>query len=278
MPARLIRHPSHVGLLFKTPDGTPAREVGTGAAHPDLTTFSRRLWKHRPAYRRLDRQLGWRFLYTPASTLAPGTRLAFVGSNPGGNEDEPEKRGSVPKGNAYRDERWRGADQSPLQIQVQLFYKELAERLGDITADDLMDQTLALNFCPFRSPEWKQLAYPKESIRFSKCMWSRVFDIVEPSVIVCNGKDVAAELGPVLRARGTAREAAVPYPTGWKRKGGEVTYTVTRYTTTRGVNVTMVGLPHLSRYTIFGRRQSRDATRGIVDAVARAYRDRRPPT
>ena len=246
---------------------------------PDLRVSSRRLWNASTVSTVALTASSAGDFYTrrPRPSL-PGLVLRSSGVIPAATKTSRKSGAAFRKGNAYRDERWRGADQSPLQIQVQLFYKELAERLGDITADDLMDQTLALNFCPFRSPEWRQLAYPKESIRFSKCMWSRVFDIVEPSVIVCNGKDVAAELGPVLRARGTAREAAVSYPTGWKRKGGEVTYTVTRYTTTRGVNVTMVGLPHLSRYTIFGRRQSRDATRGIVDAVARAYRDRRPPT
>jgi hypothetical protein len=58
------------------------------------------------AYERLGHQLAWRFLYSPARTLAPGTQIATVGANPGGRTYEPP-RPSVEEGNALEDG-WRG--------------------------------------------------------------------------------------------------------------------------------------------------------------------------
>ncbi len=56
------------------------------------------------ARERVDHELGWRFLYTPARTLAPDTRLAFVALNPDDKYHDPIL--SVEEGNAYRVERW----------------------------------------------------------------------------------------------------------------------------------------------------------------------------
>lgn len=225
------------------------------------------------AYDRLGHQLGWRFLYTPAQTLAPETALAFVALNPG---DDKYHRPilSVEEGNAYRTESWWGPrQQRGLQCQVRLLYEAVAERDDGRTWEELMDQTLALNFCPFRSPGWPPLVSPKESIEFSGRMWAGVLKIVEPSVIVCLGNDPMRYLDPVLRAHGAAPKGPVEKrPVAW----GNVKYAVARYTTSRG-EVTMVGLPHLSRFRIFGRRESQDATTEIVDTVSAALR-RKPST
>ena len=101
---------------------------------PHLSMFSRRSWRASTAST-IASVMRWRFLYTPARTLAPGTRLAFVMDNPGGNEYYAPIP-SVEDGNAYRVETFwipRGGS-NPLQIQVQRFYKQLGARLGDITA------------------------------------------------------------------------------------------------------------------------------------------------
>jgi hypothetical protein len=220
------------------------------------------------AYDRLGHQLGWRFLYTPARTLAPDTGLAFVALNPGDDEyHEPIL--SVEEGNAYRVERWWGVRQEGgLQTQIRHLYVELAARSDGATWEQLMDQTLALNFCPFRSPSWPPLVSPEESIEFSRRMWARVLEIVEPSVIVCLGSDPMRYIDPVHRARGAVPTGlAEKRPVGW----GNVKYAVARYTKTPG-EVTMVGLPHLSRFRIFGRPESRQATTEIVDTISAALR------
>ena len=220
------------------------------------------------AYDRLGHQLGWRFLYTPAQTLAPVTRLAFVALNPG---DDTYHRPilSVEEGNAYRTETWWGPrQQRGLQRQVRLLYEALAERDDARTWEELMDQTVALNFCPFRSPGWPPVVRPKESIDFSQRMWAEVLDIVEPLAIVCLGSDPMRYLDRVLRSRGAAPKGpAEKRPAGW----GNVSYVVARYTTTFG-ELTMVGLPHLSRFRIFDRPESRHATTEIVDAISAALR------
>ena len=218
------------------------------------------------AYDRLGHQLGWRFLYTPARTLAPDTRLAFVALNPG-DDKYHEPILSVEEGNAYRVERWWGVRQEGgLQTQIRHLYVELAKRTEGATADELMDQTLALNFCPFRSPGWPPLVRPEESIEFSRRMWATVLDIVEPSVIVCLGSDPMRYLDPVVRAHGAVPTGPTEKrPVGW----GNVKYAVARYAKTPR-EVTMVGLPHLSRFRIFGRPESRRATTEIVDTISAA--------
>jgi hypothetical protein len=131
-----------------------------------------------------------------------------------------------------------------------------------------MDQTLALNFCPFRSSGWPPLVSPKESIEFSGRMWARVLETGEPSVIVCLGSDPMRYLDPVLRAhRASPTGPAEKHPVGW----GNVKYAVGRYTTT-ACEVTMLGLPHLSRFRIFGRPESQHATTEIVDTISAALR------
>jgi hypothetical protein len=212
------------------------------------------------AYRRLDHVLGWRFLYTPAATLAPGTRLAFVGLNPGDAEYHPPIASSE-AGNAYRLERWWGARQDGLQQQILRLYDGIAGQ----AAAEAMDATLALNFCPFRSPTWQALASPRESVAFSQAMWAAVLDICTPRAVVCLGAAPMRYLDPVLLATGATRGSLRRYDVGW----GSVTYAVAEYATPRGP-LTMVALPHLSRFRIFGRSQSRPATDAIVATLVQA--------
>jgi hypothetical protein len=99
-------------------------------------------------------------------------------------------------------------------------------------------------------------------------LWTPVFEIVEPSVIVCVGRPPMENLELVLQDRGAALTDRVVRPIYWgDGHGGSYTYEVARYTTRRG-KVTMVYIPHLSRFGIFGRRKSLVATREIVDAIA----------
>jgi hypothetical protein len=71
---------------------------------------------------RLGHRLGWRFLYTPARTLAPDTRLAFVALNPGDGAYHCPIL-SVEQGDAYRieiEDWWGARQQQGLQTQVRL--------------------------------------------------------------------------------------------------------------------------------------------------------------
>jgi hypothetical protein len=219
-------------------------------------------------YQRLGHTLGWRFLYSPASTLASSTRLAFVGQNPGDNQYY-DPIVSSEKGNAYHVEGWWGARQDGVLLtQVRRLYDALAVSIGGTTGEELMDHTLTLNLCPFRSPGWERLPRRAESIEFSKRLWSSILDIVEPPVIVCNGKVVLENLELVFLARRAALRRRESRPIAW----GTYEYTVARYTTKRGSDVTMVGFPNLSRFAIFGRPASRQATAEIIDVISAALR------
>lgn len=84
--------------------------------------FSSAIDKIESAYKRLGMELGWRFLYTPASTLSCPSGAMLVGLNPGG--DEHGVTPSVEEGNAYLVEDWPG-DGASLQDQVQQFFAAL---------------------------------------------------------------------------------------------------------------------------------------------------------
>jgi hypothetical protein len=220
------------------------------------------------AYDRLGHHLGWRFLYTPARTLAPDTRLATVGVNPGGDAWEAPSP-SVEAGNAYRLETWPGGSNggtNPLQTQIRLFYDALAPQLGDRSPTRLMDDTLAANFCPFRSPSWDALANRAESIAFSRELWRSILEVVSPSVVICLGELPARELGTTLLSTG-ARSVGVPEvrPVGW----GSVTYGLAQYESSSGRSL-LVRLPHPSRYAIFGRAGSEAAVERLTSVIAAA--------
>ncbi len=216
------------------------------------------------AYAELDHTLGWRFLNGPADTLAPDTRLAFVGLNPGGDVYYPPHV-SVEEGSAYRVERWGpGHTLNPLQVQVRRMFDELARKLG-VSSVQLMDDTLAWNFCPFRSPGWDRLPNRARSLTFSAELGTSVLAIANPRAILCLGDVIDRQLGVVLEARGLQRREVQKLPTGW----GTVTYGVTRYGCPDGATL-VVRLPHLSRYAIFGRPASRGAVDELTDAVAAA--------
>jgi hypothetical protein len=216
------------------------------------------------AYDRLGHRLGWRFLYSPAKTLAPGTRLAFVGLNPGGRTYYPPMP-SVEAGNAYRVERWgAGETLNPLQEQIALLYEEIARRCPGSSPVRLMDETLAVNFCPFRSPTWEMLARRVESVAFSRELWQRVLQVVEPRAIVCLGEMAMRHLGEVLVAHGARRAAPLELrPTGW----GSVRYTLAAYESPSGRTM-LIRLPHLSRFRIFGRAGSAQAADELASAIA----------
>lgn len=220
------------------------------------------------AYAALDHRLGWRFLYGPARTLTSRPRLAFVGLNPGGAVHQPPVP-SVEEGNAYRVERWGGdGGLNPLQVQIGLLYAGLAERLESASPADLMDATLAVNFCPFRSPSWEALPKPAESVRFSRELWQSILTIARPRVFLCLGDLASRHLGQVLELGGWTR-AGPPrrLPAGW----GSVSYGVTSYAVGRDTAL-IVRLPHLSRFGIFGRDASAGAAAELLATVAAAAR------
>jgi hypothetical protein len=203
-------------------------------------------------YIELGHQFGWVFLHTASRTLSRDTRLFFIALNPRSKQRKPAPEKSHETGNAYRVENWSDNRPSPLQRQVCAFYKLLALRLAR-DWQNLMDSSLAGNFCPFGSPSWHELHARNESIEFSIDLWTAILRHCAPSAIVCLGDVCYQSMSAVAGASGYhVVKNAKPYDTGW----GKITYVVAEMA---GPNpLLLVRLPHLSHYQIFGRVRATD--------------------
>jgi hypothetical protein len=235
-----------------------------------VDVFSEAVERIARAYEDLGHELGWRFLYSPAHTLSERTRMGFFGLNPGG-ASYGAPVASVEESNAYRVEGW-GVDGGPngLQRQVGLLYEVLSAKTG-LSAKALMDGTLASNFCPFRSASWRSLPKKGESMAFSYGLWSYVFGYVRPSTMICLTDKPFRYLERVLLDKGFRRTYLIRESVGW----GDVTYSHSEYASGSG-HVSMVRLPHLSRYRIFGKAECRDAVDRLTDAVVGSLSEHRP--
>ncbi|WP_288960138.1 uracil-DNA glycosylase family protein [uncultured Sulfitobacter sp.] len=187
------------------------------------------------AYQRSGNDLGWRFLYSPSTTLA-GARVAFIGLNPGGSkEDWAHAKYAVEHGSAYSRESWarNAPGDHKLQKQVLALFKRL---------DVEPETVLAGNLVPFRSPNWRSLRSRALSIQFGKELWAEVLSVSKPSVIVTMGTVTTKILSEMLKI-----DRLEKCPSGWGR--------VSAY---RGEfeGRRLVGLPHLSRYGIMTRPES----------------------
>jgi hypothetical protein len=136
-----------------------------------------------------------------------------------------------------------------------------------------MDETLAANFCPFRSPSLATLPNRKESLAFSRRLWDRIVARVRPAAIICLGDLPAREVATALRSGGYGVHAGLERgEVGW----GSATYELAFYGSPETRTV-LARLPHLSRYTIFGRPESRPAAARVTSVVAAAIAGTSPP-
>ena len=194
------------------------------------------------AYEASGNDLGWRFLYSPASVLS-GARVAFISFQPSEppHPDLPFEFATM-RGSGFATERWGEyrAGQSPSQRQV----------LGLFEALDVQpDEVLAGNFVPFRSPDWSALKDRRAALSFSRTLWSEVLAEAAPRLIIASGKHVGVRLEKMLGARRT-----LSLPIGW----GNVEATRSEFDTG-----TLISLPDLGRIKIINRPQSTPALKRL---------------
>jgi hypothetical protein len=194
------------------------------------------------AYQESGNKLGWRFLYSPVSAIADA-KIAFIGLNPGGSERSAAHADfAMTTGSAYCDETWAGHSpgESPLQLQVQALFSLIGVPPAEV---------LAGNLVPFRSATWNSLIGRQEALSFGGKLWSDVLAFSQPQLVVAMGVQVRNEMAAIL---GISELTALP--TGW----GSVR-------AARGENgrMTLIGIPHLSRFRIFGRPNSTDQIASI---------------
>lgn len=186
------------------------------------------------AYQASGNELGWRFLYSPAAVLQRA-EVAFIGLNPGGREVEACLF-AMSQGSAYCDEVWGGSHvrgRSPLQVQVRAMFERL---------NVSPEAVLAGNFVPYRSGNWSELKQSDTALEFARRLWREVLEAVRPRVVIAMGNVVRDELAAMLGIKLTR------LPTGW----GKVQ-------ACRGTanGITLIALPHLSRYRVMDREASR---------------------
>ena len=215
----------------------------------------------RDAYSRLGYSLGWEFLYTPAATLRCPNGFMLVGINPGGDVFGIAE--SIEEGNAYLIQEW-SSDGARLQQQVRSFFGLLADRfLANATQGDaLLGQTLTTNFCPFRSPTWRQLPRRPEAVSFSQDLWTGLLSDIAPSVVLCMGALPYRYLHNILRRQANTMEDERRFPTGW----GNYDFALRVYSI-KGRPVVLARLLHFSQYKLMSREACRPHIRTFVDAL-----------
>jgi uncharacterized protein (DUF433 family) len=228
--------------------------------------FQQAVERIKATYSKLELKSGWRFLYTPASTLSPSTKLMFVGINPGGINYQAIA--SVEDGNAYRvEDDWSG-DGKKLQKEVCQFFAKIANKL-DADVNDLMDRTLTSNFCPFKSETIYQLPQFQKAVDFSCSLWKDLCDYLRPSLIICMGKLTYDNFYRILIEQGFHTENTERKPTGW----GAVTYTIQEMVLDSR-ELIIVRIPHLSYYkTIMTREKSEQQVDELVTFIAQKLSD-----
>ncbi|MFD1342652.1 hypothetical protein [Litorisediminicola beolgyonensis] len=176
--------------------------------------------------------LGWRLLYSPATTVEHA-RIAFIGLNPGGRAEDPRHAQlAPPRGSAYRDEAWgrHPAGRAPLQVQVQRMCALL---------DEPAERVLAGNLVPYRSPRWTDLPDRKGAVAFGQSLWSEILTRAAPELIITMGAEATTAVSAVF-----GNPERTKLPVSWGSVSGH-------HAAAGGVR--LVGLPHLSTFRIFGR-------------------------
>jgi hypothetical protein len=193
-------------------------------------------------YQELGYKLGWRFITCPEKNMTTA-KLLLVTLNPAGREVHGPSW-SQEEGSAYRVESWRGhpPGRAPLQRQVLQLFEFLCVR---------DDEVFSANSVPFRSVSWADLPERARAEQFAGQLWYSLRPHLVFDRLVCIGKDWPRRpIAEIVDARFETK-----LPVGW----GAVTADKYRLPDGRP----LVALPHLSRFTIFGRQSSAEPLRDL---------------
>ena len=193
--------------------------------------------------RRLGYKLGWRFITCPQANAARA-KLLLVTLNPGGREIH-EPSWSQEEGSAYTVESWKGLPpgREGLQQQVQRMFA-----LVGVSEEEVF----SAHYVPFHSPSWAELDRKAEAEAFAKKLWIWLQPSLTFERIICIGKETGK---PIASLFGAALECSLPV--GW----GAVT--ADRYRLPDGRS--LIALPHLSRFGLFGRLQGTHALQELFE-------------
>jgi hypothetical protein len=211
----------------------------------------------------------WRFLQTSKNTLEQNNGIVFITLNPGGKQGQAyEPVESCEEGCAYVSESWRGKapGASKLQIQIQLLFKEIAGRLGVKDYREIIENSLCGHFIPFRSPSFDTLKDKERTIAFSKKLWQKILSKLKLQLLFCIDNNTYKNISEILTSLSYQKVQEQRYPIAW----GDYKCSIANFEKD-GQEITLVWLPHLSTFSIFGREKSKEAVSIIMDEALKNY-------
>ncbi|MBK8067448.1 MAG: hypothetical protein IPK27_07410 [Rhodanobacteraceae bacterium] len=213
--------------------------------------------------------LGWRFLCVSKKVLGKKPRIALLTANPGGNEERADHAiGSCEAGCSYYSEQWGNvpAGQGSLQLQVQGLFNTLVKHTEfEGNARQLMDSSLIAYFIPFRSPSLIGLHRKGESEAFAYSLWSRIMASQSPELVVTMDPFTFHCVGRILGG-GKSGVLHETYETGWGNIKAE-----TIWYDAPEKQIAVVRLPHLSRFRLYSRFESREHLDFIFERACKRF-------
>jgi len=212
---------------------------------------------------------GWRFLLTSKKTLEKNNGILLITLNPGGDANRPDHPSdSCENGCAYLEEPWKGKPKgtSPLQKQIQCLFREIANRL-DKDCKEVLEASVCGYFIPFRSPAFDALAEKDRCIDFSKDLWRNILSKLKFRVIFCIDRETYKNIREIFISMQYSEAQPSEEPTGWGNYRASITHFEKG-----NQKVTLVRFPHLSRFSIFDRKESKEAICKIMDNALQNYK------
>jgi len=223
-------------------------------------------------YQKDGHKNGWRFLMCPADRLNAKTQIALLTLNPGGGSSDKQRKcePSCENGSAYVCESWCGKHpgEAPLQKQIRKLFEAIAaeiDKAGD--GDNLLQQSLAACYIPFRSKSLNDLPNREAVKVFANKLWRDLFDEIDPLLIVTIDRITTKAIRQILEKKLKCPTPDVKtFKIGW----GAVSADVIIFKAGKRKRV-ILRLPHLSRYQLFGR--TKGPEKQVKDVIACAVRE-----
>jgi len=139
-------------------------------------------------------------------------------------------------------------------------FRDLAAMLPEAgDSMQLMNRSLLAYYIPFRSPDFARLPNKTASRRFARQLWKGILDRINPRLIICINNETFADLVGILEDIAGIRPEVVRSGVGW----GNISSELAMFNGGRG-RTSLLRFPHLSRFRIFDRAESRPHTDGLL--------------
>ena len=214
-------------------------------------------------YNNSRNNIGWRFLATSKKTLLSNSGIFLITMNPGGGKDNSQHpKSSCENGCAYISESWKNkpTGESRLQKQFILLFSELAKRHPTKDKIELMESSVCGYFIPFRSPTFNLLKDKKRSIILATNIWKTIISSNSPKLIICIDVRTHKYIRKIIDGLNYNIISNTKYPVGWNNITAELSIYKKN-----GNALSIIRFPHFSRFSIFGREQSKEPITQIIE-------------